>query len=117
MSNPGVTFRVSPADRKRLDDIVARSGKSLGRVLHELLGLAERDEVASYNRGFADGEKLGVSRGLEQGRIKHEILFRCCVCGKGDLVIEPNSAVHQAVANALHAARWGHKKCLAHRNE
>ena len=112
MSNPGVTFRVTPADRKRLDDLVKRTGKTLGQILRENLGLAERDETAAFNRGSAHGQKLGFDRGLEHGRKLYAVYFYCCVCRKDDLIVMPNSNTHKAVVDLLYAKGWGHTECI-----
>jgi hypothetical protein len=111
MSNPSVTFRVTPADRKRLADLMTRTGKSLGQILREGLGLAERDETAAFNRGVAHGQKLGFDRGLEEGEKRFAIHYYCSICGKYDPIVLPGSKDHQAVVDALHEKGWGHSEC------
>lgn len=51
MSNPGVTFRVPGEGRRRLDELVKFTGKSLGQLLCENLGLQERSEEKTFEKG------------------------------------------------------------------
>ena len=111
MSNPSVTFRVSPKDRERLTAIAARTGKSLGQIIRENLGLAERNEAAAFIRGLAQGQKLGFDRGLAEGKKLYAIYFYCSVCREYDMIVMPGTPAHRAVVDALYEKGWGHSGC------
>lgn len=111
MSNPAVTFRISREDRRRLDDLRVKTGKSLGQLLRETLGIAERDEEATYHVAWNEGYDAGHVDGVSETEKRYALYVRCCVCNKPFLV-EPNSPCHQVVVNELHRLRWGHGECV-----
>lgn len=110
MSNPSVTFRISPKDRGRLDQLAAKTGKSFGQLLRENLGIAERDEGATYHRAWNEGYEAGHSDGVSESKKKFAIYYRCNVCDETLLVV-PKGPEHQAIVNTLYSERWGHVKC------
>ncbi len=113
MSNPSVTFRLLPEDRDRLDALAVRTGKSLGQLLRENLGLAERDEEATYSVGWNDGFGHGLEEGREEGRKSAfgSVALPCMHCGK---VFVVNFYQDRNAASVLLEAfsKWGHKECL-----
>ncbi len=110
VSNPAVTFRVPPEDRARLERLTAKTGKSLGQLLRENLGVAERDVQSAYDRGWDQGLAIGIEEGRKGGKEAWAIYYYCCVC-REKIEVRPNSPVHQAIVNALHERKWGHKAC------
>lgn len=56
-THPTVAFRVDLATRARLDDLSHRTGRGLGEIVREALGVVEARAAADYARGFADGSR------------------------------------------------------------
>lgn len=113
MSNPAVTFRVTPTDRERLENLTRKTGKSLGELLRENLGLAERSEAATYDRGWSEGYDVGKTDGIAEGKKAAfgSVYLECCVCKKTFLL---NFYQNKEAASVLTDAfsRWGHGACL-----
>ncbi len=110
MSNPPVSFRLPRKDRDRLNQLSTKTGKSLGQLIRENLGIAERDEEATYHRAWNVGYEAGHSDGVNYTEKKFAIYYRCVVCNEPILVV-PNGPEHQAIVNELYRLRWGHAKC------
>lgn len=99
--NPTVSIRVSREMYDRLQALKERSGKSLGDILREALGVQEPATRATYSRGHrkgcADTEKL------------YRVDFRCSVCN-GRLTIDDDTS-KRAAAAYMRENGWAHSSC------
>ena len=94
--NPVVTFRVPAETRLKIEELRAKTGKSLSRLLQEGLGLVETRTEEAYKRGLRDG----------QGRFEAP----CKYCGKPmQLDIKTGEGVREAVLEAF--SDWIHDEC------
>jgi hypothetical protein len=84
MSNQGITLRVDPESRERLDELRWKTNKSLGRLVRENLGVQERDESASFERGRKEGYAKGYAKGKEDGLLeaRNTLAKPCPMCNK-----------------------------------
>ena len=100
--NPTVSVRVSREMYDRLKALREQSGKSLGDILREALGVQEPATRAAYSRGHrkgcADTEKL------------YRVDFRCSVCN-GRLTIDDDTS-KRAAAEYMRENGWAHSSCL-----
>ncbi len=99
--NPTVSVRVSREMYDRLKALRERSGKSLGDILREALGVQEPATRAAYSRGhrkgYADAEKL------------YPVDYRCSVCN-GRLTIDDDTS-KGAAAKYMRENGWAHSSC------
>jgi flagellar biosynthesis/type III secretory pathway protein FliH len=116
MSNPAVTFRVSPEDLRKLERLEKRTGQSRGRLLRENLGIAERDADGAFERGHStgwdEGYEAGRKQGFEEGKKTFAIGYYCNVCKK-PIPIRSDSPLElrQAIVDDLYRRKWGHNDC------
>jgi flagellar biosynthesis/type III secretory pathway protein FliH len=106
--NPMVSFRLKREDYKRLKEIVERSGKSIAQFVREIALEVNREESASYTRGYEDGYKKGDNEGYEKGydeaygmgfedgMEKYKIWYYYSICGKR-IEMLPNRDDHKAM--------------------
>ena len=67
--NPMVSFRFKREEYERLKEIVERSGKSIAQFVREIALGVNKEESASYTRGYEDGRKKGFEDGMEKCKI------------------------------------------------
>lgn len=110
-NHPTVSFRVSRADRERLDEMVRREGKPLGELLHYGLGLARKqlvNERRKYAQGYAEGHKSGLDLGMRAGFAQGFGRFDlpCRRCGRPvrfDIrILEQKAVLDKALPNVQH---------------
>lgn len=99
--HPTVSVRVSQPVYDRLKALRERSGKSLGDILREALGVQEPTTNVTFNRGYrkghADAEKL------------YRVDYRCSVCD-GPMTINEDTEKQRA-AQYMREHGWGHGSC------
>ncbi len=111
MSNPPVSFRLPLKDRGRLDQLSTKTGKSLGQLIRENLGVAERDEEATYHRAWNKGYSDGHSDGVSETENKLAICYRCTFCNE-PILVSPNGPEHHVILDELRRLGWGHSRCF-----
>jgi uncharacterized protein Veg len=63
---------------------------------------ADLKASASYKKGYTDG--------LEEGRRKHEIGYRCSICNE-PITMVPMGEDHKAMVQYMHEHGWHHGTC------
>jgi hypothetical protein len=126
MSNPAVTFRISPEDLRKLERLENRTGQSRGSLLRENLGIAVRDADAAFERGRSvgrregneAGRRTGFEEGVKAGKENAAYVLRipCPRCGKTvDLDFVNDKGANQTywlvIRDVIKPAGWGHSKC------
>jgi hypothetical protein len=116
MSNPAVTFRVSPEDLRKLERLEKRTGQSRGQLLRGNLGIAVRDADAAFEHGHStgwdEGYEAGRKQGLEEGKKTFAISYYCSVCRKPITIRSDNPLeLRQAIVDDLLRRGWGHGEC------
>jgi len=93
-AHPVVSFRVKLEDHDRLNDLLEKSGKSIGDFFREALGVQEKDADEIYDHAVKEWQ----------------IWCYCKVCGK-EIFIRPNGSLHKDIIERLKKSNWGHGKC------
>ncbi len=96
-SHPIISIRVSEDLKKQLDEIREMSGKSVGDILREAVGVQSKSIKNAWNRGY------GSAKG------NYGVRYKCSVCG-GNILIESANA-KQAAAKYMREHGWKHDKC------
>ena len=96
-SHPTISIRVSEDLKKQLDEIKEMSGKSIGDILREAVGVQSKSIKNAWNR----------SRSLAKSI--YGVRYKCSVCG-GNILIESANA-KKAAAIYMREHRWHHSTC------
>ncbi|MFC1982335.1 hypothetical protein ACFLV5_00870 [Chloroflexota bacterium] len=99
LKHPVISIRITRELQKKLIDLQATSGKSLGDILREAVGLQAPTAKESFDKGFEIAEDM------------YKIVFKCSVCGGNEEVF--GQIEKEAAARCLTEAGWGHYKCLS----
>lgn len=98
---PVVSVRVSEAQKKKLEEMSRTSGKSVGQLVREGIGLERRDWREAYRRG--------LDRGREEARERYAVKVPC-VCGHSFTVAGQDRIREVEEILAAHS-NWYHKDC------
>lgn len=106
--NPVISFRVTQEELERIEEIARLSGKSVGVMVREQLGIYAKDarDKSVYQQGYNEG----FAEASEQFRI----WYHCCICGE-KLWLAPDSNAHEAMMELMWTADWAHNSC--HNNQ
>jgi hypothetical protein len=96
-SHPTISIRVSQDLKKQLDEIKEMSGKSVGDILREAVGVQSKSVKNAWNRGHS------------LAKSKYGVWYKCSVCG-GNILIESNDAKKDA-GKLMREAGWRHSSC------
>ena len=101
--HPVVSFRVTRELKEKLEELQAMSGKSLGDILQEAVGLQAQSAQESFDQGNEIAEE------------NYKIVYKCSVCGGNEEVFGPIEK--KVAAKLLTQAGWGHSTCLGKDNK
>lgn len=120
-THPVVSFRVSANLYQRLQELLKKTGKSIGDFFREALGVQQADTSRVYQAAYSEGHKEGYEEGHEDGYVEGEkagwnsakedflVTFPCSICGE---IIPVNTAkVRKAASQYMVEHGWGHKEC------
>ena len=96
-SHPIISIRVSQDLKKQLDEIREMSGKSIGDILREAVGVQSKS--------------VKIARKIGHGLAKAEygVWYKCSVCG-GNILIDSTDEKKSA-AKLMREAGWKHGSC------
>lgn len=94
--NPVISIRLDQDTAKKLRELGAKVGKSLGTLIKENLEVQQRNEEKIYNQAVKD----------------YQIWYFCSKCG-GRINISPNGQSHKAVIEYMKEKGWSHQSCPA----
>jgi hypothetical protein len=97
-SHPTISIRVDQELKKKLDEIKEVSGKSVGDILREAVGVQAASAKSAYEKGYTKAKK-------EWG-----VTYKCAVCGGTMWIISPEEKKDAAQYMREHG--WAHGKCL-----
>ena len=97
-NHPIISVRVDLSLKQQLDEIKNMSGKSVGDILREALGLQAPSAKESFDNGIEVAEDM------------YKIIYKCSVCGGNEEVF--GKIEKKAAAKLLTQAGWGHSTCL-----
>jgi len=100
--HPAVTFRLRKEEKKRIELLAERTGKSVSTLVSEALLGAEKNDSEIYEKGFNDGYNQAVR--------EWKIFYFCKICGEMIYVV-PCSDSHGALIDYMDEHGWGHKEC------
>lgn len=100
-SHPTISVRVDRELFDRLQDLKGHSGKSIGDILREALGVQAPATKKAYDRGY--------KKGTADAERRYRIQVPCKVC-RGLIPITSRNGKETA-ARLLHEAGWGHLRC------
>lgn len=96
-SHPTISIRVSQDLKKQLDEIREMSGKSIGDILREAVGVQ------------GESIKNAWKRGLSYGKGIYGVWYKCSVCG-GNILIQSADAKKDA-GKLMREVGWHHGSC------
>ena len=96
-SHPTISIRVSQDLKEQLDEIREMSGKSIGDILREAVGVQSKSVKNAWNRGHS------------LAKSKYGVRYKCSVCG-GNILLEAANA-KEAVARYMREHGWHHNSC------
>ena len=96
-SHPIISIRVSEDLKEQLDEINEVSGKSVGDILREAVGVQSKSVKNAWNRGY------GSAKG------NYGVRYKCSVCG-GDMIID-TADEKKAAAKFMREHGWKHSNC------
>ena len=96
-SHPIISIRVSQDLKKQLDEIREMSGKSVGDILREAVGVQSKSIKNAWNRSHS------------LAKSKYGVNYKCSVCG-GNILLESKDA-KQAAAKYMREHGWKHSNC------
>ena len=96
-SHPIVSVRVDLDLKKKLEELKEKSGKSVGDVLRQAVGVQARSVGRAYQSGFADDRK------------EYQIGYACSVC-RG-LILLRTEDEKRAAATYMAEHGWHHSTC------
>ncbi|MBA7648125.1 hypothetical protein ES703_55907 [subsurface metagenome] len=96
-SHPIISIRVSEDLKEQLDEIREMSGKSIGDILREAVGV--------QSKSVKIARKIG--HGL--AKAQYGVRYKCSVCG-GDMIID-TADEKKAAAKLMRESGWKHTSC------
>jgi len=96
-SHPPISIRVSQDLKEQLDEIKEMSGKSVGDILREAVGVQGESIKNAWKRGVSHGKGL------------YGVWYKCSVCGGNILIESDNEKKSAAILMREHG--WQHGKC------
>ncbi len=96
-SHPIVSIRVSEDLKKQLDEIREMSGKSVGDILREAVGVQGVSIKNAWKRGVSHGKGL------------YGVWFKCSICG-GNMIIHTTDE-KKAAGTFMREHGWHHNSC------
>jgi len=99
--NPVVSIRVTREVYGRLKELKERSGKSVGDVLREAIGVQARSTGIAQRRGYQSGWR--------EAEELYRVDYRCSRCG-GSLTINSDQE-KQAILGYMRVHGWAHYSC------
>jgi len=96
-SHPTISIRVSQDLKEQLDEIREKSGKSIGDILREAVGVQSKSVKNAWNVGHS------------AAKIKYGVWYKCSVCG-GNILIESDNE-KKAAGKLMREHGWQHGKC------
>ena len=96
-SHPIISIRVSQDLKEQLDEIREMSGKSIGDILREAVGVQSKSV------------KIARKIGGGLAKSKYGVRYKCSVCG-GDMIID-TADEKKAAAKLMREAGWKHVSC------
>lgn len=98
---PVLSVRVSESQKRQVEEMARTSGKSVGQLVREGLGLELRDWLEAYRHGLA--------RGKEEAREKYAVTVPC-ICGHSFHVVGEDRVREVEDILAAHCS-WYHRSC------
>jgi hypothetical protein len=95
---------------QRLVALRERSGLSLGQLVKQALGVAEKDIDTVRTRAHAEGLEAGRRAGWTHARSLYRLTYACSIC-QGPIAIEAGSEAAKVATAALTARGWQHVQC------
>lgn len=100
-THPVVSFRVKQEVYQQLQELLAKSGKSIGDFFREALKVQQADTKEAYLRGH--------KKGYEEARKLYRVFYLCSICGG---VMEISTLKEKEAAREyMEENRWGHGAC------
>jgi len=96
-SHPIISIRVSQDLKKQLDEIKGMSGKSIGDILREAVGVQSKSIKNAWNRSHSLAKSI------------YGVRYKCSVCG-GDMIID-TADEKKAAAKLMRESGWKHTSC------
>jgi len=96
-SHPTISIRVSQDFKEQLDEIKEMSGKSVGDILREAVGIQSKSIKSAWKRGYGFAKSI------------YGVPYKCSVCG-GNMLIESTDA-KKAAARYMREHGWHHGDC------
>lgn len=96
-THPVISIRVDQVLEKELDEIKELSGKSVGDILRETVGVQKKSTKKAYNLGFTMAKRT------------YAVPYKCSVCG-GIMLINTD-AEKKAAAKLMRESDWKHGNC------
>jgi len=96
-SHPIISIRVSQDLKKQLDEIREMSGKSIGDILREAVGVQSKSIKNAWNRSHSLAKSI------------YGVRYKCSVCG-GDMIID-TADEKKAAAKLMRESGWKHTSC------
>ena len=101
-SHPVISFRVNREVYQRLQELLQKSGKSIGDLFREALGVQAASAGNAHQKGY--------TKGYEDAKGRYLVTYRCSVCGQ---IIEMTTANEKAAAAQLmREDKWAHGACV-----
>lgn len=96
--HPIISLRVDAALKAKLDEIRAESGKSVGDILREAVGVQAKSVKKAHQLGYS------------KARLMYRVIYHCKGCGGTMEIASPEEK--EAAARYMRENRWGHTRCL-----
>ena len=97
-SHPTISVRVDLELKNQLEEIKEMSGKTVGDILREALGVQ------------APSAKNAFELGCKNAKLEYGVPYRCSVCGGTIWVSTPQEK--KAVAQYMREHGWAHGDCV-----
>ncbi len=98
---PVISVRVSEAQKRQLDEMARTSGKTVGQLVREGVGLERRDWRKAY--------RSGLDRGREESRERYAVRVPC-VCGHS-FTVEGQERIQEVEDILTAQCSWYHRGC------
>lgn len=96
-THPTISIRVSQELKKQLAEVKETSGKSVGDILREAVGVQSKSAKSSWMRGHSYAKTI------------YGVWYKCSVCG-GSILISTDDE-KKAAAKLMREAGWHHGSC------
>lgn len=97
-AHPVISIRVSQKLKKQLDEIKEMSGKSVGDILREAVGVQDKSTKNTWKRGYA------MAKG------NYGVTYKCSICG-GNILLQSGEE-KKAAAQYMGEHGWAHTDCV-----